>query len=133
MAKKKQITYPVIVEEFHDDDNYYVATSPNIPGLVVYGDTVHELVVQVQNAIVKWLKDKELPLVQDPTTWKLNDKQQVMWINVDLQKRQTLNRRTIRRSITVPEYLNEWAKKHGINVYRLTTEKLEELYNKDNE
>lgn len=133
MAKKKQITYPVIVEEFHDDDNYYVATSPNIPGLVVYGDTVHELVVQVQNAIVKWLKDKELPLVQDPTTWKLNDKQQVMWINVDLQKRQTLNRRTIRRSITVPEYLNEWAKKHGINVSRLTTEKLEELYNKDNE
>lgn len=110
MAKKKQITYPVIVEEFHDDDNYYVATSPNIPGLVVYGDTVHELVVQVQNAIIKWLKDKELPLVQDPTTWKLNDKQQVMWINVDLQKRQTLNRRTIRRSITVPEYLNEWAK-----------------------
>ncbi|MBO8441898.1 MAG: type II toxin-antitoxin system HicB family antitoxin [Firmicutes bacterium] len=133
MAKKKQITYPVIVEEFHDDDNYYVATSPNIPGLVVYGDTVHELVVQVQNAIIKWLKDKELPLVQDPTTWKLNDKQQVMWINVDLQKRQTLNRRTIRRSITVPEYLNEWAKKHEINVSRLTTEKLEELYNKDNE
>lgn len=133
MAKKKQITYPVIVEEFHDDDDYYVATSPNIPGLVVYGDTVHELVVQVQNAIIKWLKDKELPLVQDPTTWKLNDKQQVMWINVDLQKRQTLNRRTIRRSITVPEYLNEWAKKHEINVSRLTTEKLEELYNKDNE
>lgn len=133
MAKKKQITYPVIVEEFHDDDNYYVATSPNIPGLVVYGDTVHELVVQVQNAIIKWLKDKELPLVQDPTTWKLNDKQQVMWINVDLQKRQTLNRRTIRRSITVPEYLNEWAKKHEINVSRLTTEKSEELYNKDNE
>lgn len=133
MAKKKQITYPVIVEEFHDDDNYYVATSPNIPGLVVYGDTVHELVVQVQNAIIKWLKDKELPLVQDPTTWKLNDKQQVMWINVDLQKRQTLNRRTIRRSITVPEYLNEWAKKHEINVSRLTTEKLEESYNKDNE
>ena len=130
MAKKKQITYPVIVEEFHDDDNYYVATSPNIPGLVVYGDTVHELVVQVQNAIIKWLKDKELPLVQDPTTWKLNDKQQVMWINVDLQKRQTLNRRTIRRSITVPEYLNEWAKKHEINVSRLTTEKLEELYNR---
>ena len=38
---KDKVKYPVIVEEFNDEDgHYYVAISPNIKGLVTDGDTI---------------------------------------------------------------------------------------------
>lgn len=79
------LIYPVIVEHFNDEDGeYYVATSPNIKGLVTQGDTINELVANVQDAIGGWIDGKEYPKVEDPTKWKLSQNQQVMWVTVDM-------------------------------------------------
>ena len=38
----RNLIYPVIISEYHDDGHYYVATSPHIPGMVTQGDTFSE-------------------------------------------------------------------------------------------
>ena len=79
----RNLIYPVIISEYHDDGHYYVATSPNIPGMVTQGDTFSDL--------DKWLHK---------------------------------NSKTIKKTITVPEYLSVMAKEQNINVSQLTTKAL---------
>lgn len=82
---KDKVKYPVIVEEFNDEDgHYYVAISPNIKGLVTDGDTITELVEHIKDAIAGWLSGNEHPIVQDSTKWALKEHQRIMWVNVDL-------------------------------------------------
>lgn len=134
MAYRNQMkdiaTYPMIVEHFNDEDGeYYVATSPNIKGLVTQGDSINELVTNVQDAIGGWIDGKEYPKVEDPTKWQLSQNQQVMWVTVDMNDWRKQSQKTVHRTVTVPEYLNNFAKKNKINVSKLVTQKLEELYN----
>ncbi len=37
--------------------------------------------------------------------------------------------KTVRRNVTIPESLNEWAKLNNVNVSKVTTEALKELAN----
>lgn len=67
--------------------------------------------------------------VEDSTKWKLGKNQQVMWVMVDMNEWRRQSQKTVHRTVTVPEYLNNFAKKNKINVSKLVTQKLEELYN----
>ena len=128
--KKDVVTYPVIVETYDDEDgHYYVATSPNIKGMVAQGDTIYDLVEDVQDAIAGWIDGKKYPEVQDPSKWKLEPQQQVMWVTVNMNDWRKQSHKTVHRTVTVPEYLNNFAKKNNINVSQLVTQKLEEMYN----
>lgn len=80
------VTYPIIVEEFHDDGHYYVATSPNIKGMVTQGNTMLELAQNAQDTIAGWINTQyPYPPVQDPNSWHLTAHQQIMWIMVDME------------------------------------------------
>ena len=52
-----------------------------------------------------------------------------MWVTVDMNDWRKQSHKTVHRIITVLEYLNDFAKKNNINVSRLVTQKLDELYN----
>jgi len=80
------ITYPIIVETFDDEDgHYYVATSPNIPGMVTQGLTMAELKIQAKDAIMTVLDGLDHdPQPQDPSNWSLTQQEQVLWITVDM-------------------------------------------------
>ena len=123
------LVYPVIFSEFNDDGHYYTVTSPNIPGMVTQGDTLVDAAKETIDAIATMLDGNPYPKAQDPTNWQLDENQRVFYVSVDMaewyrEKNEWLNRKTVRRSITVPEYLNEFAKEHHINVSRLTTDAL---------
>lgn len=123
------LVYPVIFSEFNDDGHYYTVTSPNIPGMITQGDTIVEAAKEAIDAIATMLDGTDYPKPQDPTNWELQENQRINFVTVDMpewyrQKNEWLNRKTVRRSITVPEYLNDFAKEHHINVSRLTTDAL---------
>lgn len=65
--------------------------------------------------------EKEYPQPQDPTKWKLESNQKIIYVSVDMQKWLETKSKTIRRTITVPKYLNDLAKANHINVSGLTT------------
>lgn len=121
----RNLIYPVIISEYHDDGHYYVATSPNIPGMVTQGDTFSDAAYWAEDAIATMLDGQaSYPKVQDPRSWDLKSNDRLVYITVDLNKWLHKNSKTIKKTITVPEYLSVMAKEQNINVSQLTTKAL---------
>lgn len=76
----KQLMYPVIITEFNDEDgHYFVATSPNIPGMVTQGATFVEAAYWSKDAIVTMLDGEKIyPKPQDHDNWTLNKNDRVI-------------------------------------------------------
>lgn len=120
---EKRLVYPIIASEYNDEDgHYFVATSPNLPGMVTQGDSLADLAYQAEDAIATLLEGEKYPETQDPSNWELESNQRIIYVTVDMTK--WLNSKTVRRNITVPEYLNNLAKEKGINVSRVATDAL---------
>ncbi len=122
--RKDQLIYPVIISEYDDDGHYYVVTSPNLDGLVTQGNSLQEAVLNAQDAIATLLQGEEYPTVKDPRNWELSDTDRVAWVTIDMSEWLKRNTRTVKRSITIPEYLDELARKNRTNVSRIATEAL---------
>ena len=121
----RNLIYPVIISEYHDDGHYYVATSPNIPGMVTQGDTFSDAAYWAEDAIATMLDGQaSYPEVQDPSSWDLKSNDRLVYITIDLDKWLHKNSKTIKKTITVPEYLSVMAKEQNINVSQLTTKAL---------
>lgn len=128
-AMDKRLVYPVIVKEYNDEDgHYYVATSPNIKGMVTQGDSLSDVVYYSEDAIATMISDyKEYPEPQDPKDWKLDDNERVVFISVNMDQWLKKYGKTVRKNISIPEYLNDWAKDNNINVSRVTADALKQL------
>lgn len=77
---KKTTFYPIIIEECNDEDgHYYVATSPNIKGMVTDGETFEETAHNAEDAIETVIDgDQKIPKPEDPSNWELSDSQHVV-------------------------------------------------------
>lgn len=122
---EKRLVYPIIATECNDEDgHYFVGTSPNIKGMVTQGTSMADLAFQAEDAIATMLDGETYPEPQDPSAWELEDNQRVIYISVDMDKWLKKSMKTVRRTITVPEYLNDLAKERKINVSRIATDAL---------
>ena len=122
------LSYPVILTEYNDESgHYFVVTSPNIQGLVADGNSIAEALENASDAIATAIDDEEYPKVQDPKKWKLEDNQQTSWVNVNMSKWQARYGKTVRRNVTIPERLNDWAKENSINVSKVVTQALMQM------
>lgn len=130
MKKEDIVVYPTIFTENNDEDgHYFTVTSPNIKGMVTEGTTREDAATEAIDAIATMLDGEVYPQAQDPATWKLEEHQSIVYITVNmtqwyLEKARLLNKKTVRRSISVPAYLDQLAKEQKINVSRLATEAL---------
>lgn len=121
----KNLVYPVIISEFNDDGHYFVASSPNILGMVTQGESFSDAAYWAEDAIATMFEDMSTyPEIQDPTTWNLNENDKIVYINVDMNRWMIKNSKTVKKTITVPEYLSVMAKKKNLNVSRIATEAL---------
>jgi Uncharacterized conserved protein len=123
----KRIVYPIIVSEYDDDGHYFVATSPNISGMVTQGDTLSDVVYWAEDAIAIMIAGEEYPTPQDPTDWPLKKNERVVFVSVNMVQWLKKHSKTVRKNITIPDYLNDWAVENNVNVSRITTEALMEL------
>ena len=128
MMKQEILSYPVILTEYNDESgHYYVVTSPNIQGLVADGETIAEALYEASDAIATILDGEEYPKEQDPKKWNLKQNQQTSWVNVNMTRWQAKHGKTVRRNVTIPEGLNNWAKENSINVSQVVTEALAQM------
>lgn len=126
--KQEILSYPVILTEYNDESgHYYVVTSPNIQGLVADGETIAEALYEASDAIATILDGEEYPKAQDPKKWNLEQNQQTSWVNVNMTRWQAKHGKTVRRNVTIPEGLNNWAKENSINVSQVVTEALTQM------
>lgn len=125
--KQDIVAYPVIIGEYNDDKHYFVVTSPNIKGMVTEGDTLAEALYYAQDAMATMLDGGDYPKVQDPNTWKLKKNEHVYWVTVNMTKWMNQYGKSVRRNISLPEGLNNWAKKNKINVSKVTAQALRDM------
>ena len=122
--------YPVIMAEFNDEDgHYFVVTSPNIPGMVTEGKTEAEAAYWAEDAIATMIEDTDYPEPQDTTEWQVKDNERIVYISVDMTAWLRTKKRTVQKTITVPEYLSDMAKKRGLNVSAVATRALAQELN----
>ncbi|AKP68421.1 antitoxin HicB [Companilactobacillus ginsenosidimutans] len=127
------LLYPVIISEYNDDGHYYVATSPNIPGMITQGTTLTDTAYWTEDAIATMINGSDYPETVDPSNWKLKDNDKLVYITVDMTRWIKKNTRTVKKTITVPEYISNLAKKNNINVSKVATDALKRALNIDDD
>lgn len=125
---KSRVLYPVIAKEYNDDGHYYVVTSPDIQGMIVEGDTLEEAVEEASFDIADWFEVKgKVEKATDPSNWHLAQDEKLVYVPVDLTKFNQKYGKTVRKNVSVPEYLVAWAKENKINVSRVASDALRAL------
>ena len=122
-AKKNILVYPVIL---HPEDQGYSVEIPDIDnGTWTQGDNMKDALLMAQDAIGIMLDDKteypESTDLEDIET-KANDIKTVVYIDMEEYRRN--NPKTVRKNVTVPEYLVVLGKKKNINFSAVLTEAL---------
>lgn len=118
------LIYPIIISKFTDDGEYFVATSPNIPGMVTQGDTMVDAAYWSIDAISTMMEDEDYPKPVDPSNWELNDNQLIVYVPVYMSKWIQNNSHLVNETIIIPEYINTLAIENGIDVSQIATKAL---------
>ena len=125
---KNRVLYHVIAKEYNDDGHYYIVTSPNVQGMVVEGDTLEDAIEEASYDIADWFEVKgKIDDVVDSSDWNLDKDEKLVYVPVSLTNFYKKYGKTVRKNISVPEYLANWAKENKIHVSRVASDALKVL------
>lgn len=110
----KRLYYPVV---FHPEDFGYSVSVPDLDGCFSQGDTLDEAVEMVQDAIGLYLADeKEYPAPSAPHSIKTQGQDFMMVIPFDeMSYKRKHDTRAVKKTLTIPSWLNEAAESAHIN------------------
>lgn len=110
----RNMYYPVV---FHPEEVGYSVTVPDIEGCFTQGDTMDEAVEMTQEAIGLMLEDcEDIPIPSDPASIQKEVGDFVMAIPFDIAAyRRRHNTKAIKKTLTIPSWLNEEAEAAHIN------------------
>lgn len=122
-VKKTILVYPVIL---HPEDEGYSVEIPDVDhGTWTQGEDLKDALLMAQDAIGIMLEDKtEYPKATplEDIVVKDDEIKTVVYINMEEYRRN--NPKTVRKNVTVPEYLVVLGKKQNINFSAVLTEAL---------
>lgn len=111
--------YPAI---FHkEDEGGYWISFPDFPECMTQGETIEEAYNMATEAlglcIDEKLKNKEtLPAVSSPVDFKIEEGGFSCLVEFDLERyRRTHNTKSVKKTLSIPEWLNEAAMSRNIN------------------
>jgi len=93
-------------------------------GMVTQGKNFTEAVYWSEDAIATMINGKSYPETVDPSKWKLEPNEKIVYVTVDMSKWIKRNIKTVKKTITVPEYISNLAKENHINVSKVATDAL---------
>jgi predicted RNase H-like HicB family nuclease len=118
----EKLFYPVI---FHPEDIGYSTSVPDIDGCFSQGDTLAEAVDMTQEAMGLMLEDlfaeaKPLPQPSSPAVLRLESGEFVTMVEFDeLAYRKRHESQAVKKTLSVPGWLNHLAEENGINFSRV--------------
>lgn len=119
-----RFVYPAV---FHYEDGSYWVEFPDLPGCFSAGDTQEEAMNNAQEAMVLHLEPDEgelpdYPKASDINTVEKPDSGFVSYVVGDVD----LNRagRSVKKKLTIPEWLNNKAMQQGVNFSQVLQEAL---------
>ena len=121
--------YPAI---FTEENNNYNVSVPDLPGCFTFGTTIAEAIEMARDAIAMWLCDAENKYEEIPSPSKPQDitndpNSFVNLIDVDtVEYRRENDNRAIKKTLSIPSWLNSKAEKAGINFSQTLQKALKE-------
>lgn len=120
--------YPAIFSP--EEDGSYGVVVPDLPGCVTCGNDVIDAIEMVRDAISRWLCDAEVKNEKIPKTSGLADHHTpvggfVNLVDVDTAEYRRQNEsKAVKKTLTIPSWLNVQAEKSGINFSQILQEAL---------
>ena len=113
---KRVVSYPAI---FHYENNGYWVEIPDVDGFITQGDTVEEAFLMARDALGLCLEDLEMypeaSSIATMTQYKNTDKDFITMVMVDMVDYQNSKARSVKKTLTLPAWINELALKSNIN------------------
>ena len=129
---KKQLTvFPAI---FTFDGKCYNVDFIDLKGCSTFGNSIQNAYSMAQDAMGLYLDNMtNFPMPSlDFSNIKLNENQFVSFISIDMDDyRKKFNNKSIKKTLTIPEWLNYLAEKNNINFSQVLQEALKEKLNID--
>ncbi|NSW82954.1 MAG: type II toxin-antitoxin system HicB family antitoxin [Syntrophothermus sp.] len=110
--------YPVIITPEGQDFNVAV---PDLPGCFTFGTSLVEAIEMARDAIAMWLCDAEdkgevIPAPRNPQDMQVPQGSIVSLVDVDTDEYRLENdNRSVKKTLSIPNWLNAKAQKAGIN------------------
>lgn len=122
--------YPAIFTP--EENGMFSVAFPDIEGCFTCGDDLPHAIEMAQDALALMLyhyeeEKRNIPAASDPKQLSLEDKQFVNYIACDtLVYRKKNNTRAVKKTLSIPEWLNEAAMAQGINFSQVLQDGLKE-------
>lgn len=116
-----KLVYPACF--YKEDDGGYSVVVPDLEGCCTQGDTLEEALEMARDAALGWLltsveDDEELPEATDMEDVKLefdNGFKTLLLLDLGAYSQKYGNRKSVKKTLTIPVWLNETAEKYDIN------------------
>ncbi len=117
--------YPAIFEQ--NNDGSYTITYPDLPGCISEGKSLGNAMYMAQDALTQWieylLEEKEtIPSPSNIKSIKLINQNQF----INLVRAEIRDNRAIRRTVSIPGWLDEKASDAGISLSKVLQDALKE-------
>lgn len=127
----KKYIYPAV---YHDaEEGGWWVTFPDFPGVATQGDTLEEaydMCVDCLGLTISTMEDITKDPVPEPSDLrniKTGEGEHVVLIQFDMEEyERRLNRHPVKKTLTIPRWLNELAVEKGINFSATLTQALKE-------
>lgn len=118
--------YPVVFEE---DDGKIGVSVPDIPGCYSFGDDMAEAILMAEDAIAMMLVEYENEGQPVPVASNISDIKTdgvVSFVLADTEKwRKQFDNKAVKKTLTIPSWLNSLAEKAGLNFSQVLQEALQ--------
>ena len=130
-----KLVYPIILTPYEDHSGGYVATAPDMPGLVTGGDNLAEALDMVTDAASGWVLTELEDGRNAPHATNIADVKPeepdgiVTLISLDMDAYAAkYGKKSVRKNVTIPAWLDTFGEQHGINYSEILREGLENRY-----
>lgn len=131
-----KLTYPACFYKDPDNDNYAVVV-PDLPGCTSGGDDLAEAILMATDAACGWVLDELESGKSIPTASKIGDIRAdtggfVNYLVLEMDEyAEKYGSKAVRKSLTIPAWLNTYGEQRNLNFSQVLTEGLTEIYRHD--
>lgn len=127
--KNELTVFPAIFTKMNDDGSYYIVDFIDLKNCTTEGKTIQEAYYMAQNAMGLFLDDltKFPKPTLDFSNIKLNKDQFISFIGIDMNDyRKKFNNKSVKKTLSIPGWLDTLAEKENINFSQLLQEAIKE-------
>lgn len=120
--------YPAVFTK--EDDGKYSVMFRDLEGCYTCGDNIEHAIEMAEDVLALVLyeyesNEREIPAPSDPKTIETNSNEFINYIKCDtLEYRKMYNNKSVRKNVTLPEWLNEEAEKLELNFSQILRDAL---------